>query len=92
MAGTTPILVHNTNCPNGSYDQLTADHKAAPTGRYLYRGVPEGHPGFSNAEEGAAIPRGVRQMALFGEDKWGESEVLVQNPVEGATIFDMREP
>jgi hypothetical protein len=123
-----------------------ADHKAAPTGTYLYRGVPEGHPGFGDAEAGGAVPRGgdstpvqhndgstdspytswttnpsvarrfamgtrpgespgvilrlelplegnpLRQMAMYGEDKWGESEVLVQNPVGGANIFDMRPP
>ncbi|MGW7002516.1 RHS repeat-associated core domain-containing protein [Streptomyces sp. NPDC054933] len=137
LAGTTPVLVHNCD----PYETLQAEHA---DGQYLYRGVPEGHPGFQNATEGRAVPRGgqsnpvehndgstdspftswttsprvarryaagvrpgetpgvilrlrlptpdnpLRQMALFGEDKWGESEVLMENEVNGATIFDLR--
>ncbi|MFG2146853.1 polymorphic toxin-type HINT domain-containing protein [Streptomyces sp. NPDC048696] len=137
LAGNTPVLVHNC----GPYETLQAEHA---DGKYLYRGVPEGHPGFENATEGQAVPRGgqsnpvqhndgstdspftswttnpgvahryamgvrsgetpgvimrvelptpgnpLRQMSLYGEDKWGESEVLVENPVHGATVFDLR--
>ncbi|MFE6848022.1 hypothetical protein [Streptomyces sp. NPDC057686] len=32
----------------------------------------------------------LRQMALYGEDKWGESEVPVENLVQGAKVFDLR--
>ncbi|MDL4819310.1 RHS repeat-associated core domain-containing protein [Actinomadura sp. OS1-43] len=138
VAGNAPVLVHNCD----QWKKLLREHR---DNKFLYRGVPEGHPGFDNALQGRAEPRGgsstpvehnggntdspytswtttpwtakkhasgrypgetpgvvlrielptpnnpLRQMWLYGEDAHHENEVLVENAVEGAQVFDIRE-